>query len=423
IAGRFAMAGIPLHIVLLHNPAVTAEPEMAPVVRPLWPDMAAATGGRFYQVEKSDDLPHIFHEIMVSLTGRETAGMVLQAPVQPPSRHTIAVQPNLAQTSFVILKSSPAITTEIFQPDGRRLAPAPTGVTYNGWPGSYEEVWSVSQPPPGDWQLRFTGQGQITVWQDDQPAPAAPTPFSTSIPTATTTPLPRQVALPSIPVASIQPTSSTVQGRTDSPTGEAGSDSTPSQLPLAEGRGQNIPSGGERIIQSDQSHFGRWFWLMLSLLVLLLFGGGGLWLKKRPGSPPVSGQLRRLAAPNGSEPALSRIDLDRFNQPQVQLGPDRTADVVLINPAAGPGLPTVTLLTRPGVETEATTYLRVDRANGSEVRLNDRQVHQACPLFDSDIIGLGEYQFRFENLRCRRPGSNRPVTAYGNRHTSSLLGR
>ncbi|MCB0163261.1 MAG: VWA domain-containing protein, partial [Anaerolineae bacterium] len=50
IAGRFAMAGIPLHIVLLHNPAVTAEPEMAPVVRPLWPDMAAATGGRLYQV-------------------------------------------------------------------------------------------------------------------------------------------------------------------------------------------------------------------------------------------------------------------------------------------------------------------------------------------------------------------------------------
>ena len=204
-AARLAAAEIPFFIILLQNQATDADPEIEQVYVPLWQEMAAgAPPGRFYRARRNAELMDIYHDIVVALTQRQTAGVILHTQVQTHTVETAAVEPDLLQVTFVIHKSVPELAAEIYRPSGQIVSPTDSDVRYGGQPGlSLEEIWAISNPAPGLWQVHLAGQGQVTVWKDFYPAPAtstftpSPTPSATYAPTSTPTPPPTYTATPS----------------------------------------------------------------------------------------------------------------------------------------------------------------------------------------------------------------------------------
>jgi hypothetical protein len=176
---------------------VVRNPELEQIYVPLWQELAADTpDGRFYQADRGTELFDLYHEIVVTLTGRQTAGVVVQAEVkQAETIATIQVEPALQQVTFVVRKSAETLQVEIISPEGQTLTPVQPGVQYTGQPGqSLEEIWAIQAPTPGVWQVQLNGQGSVTVWKDFAPAPATSTPSPTSTrsptPTWTATPVP-----------------------------------------------------------------------------------------------------------------------------------------------------------------------------------------------------------------------------------------
>ncbi len=454
-AGRFAADGVPLFIILLQNEATDADPEIERVFVPLWQEMAQAhPRGHFYRARRSEDLLDIYHQIVVALTGRQTAGVVVQAQVQTETWEPVSIEPGLAQVTFVVRKSDPTLQVNILRPDGRPLAPADPDVQYGGQPGqSREEVWAVRDPSPGDWQVRINGRGTVTIWKDFYPAPSTPTPRPTATPTstpspaptatprptATSTPIPTVGPLP--PLTLLEPTAPVTRRVgdplplvvgwlpdahirvrlesadgdqvEDTPLAEVSAGRYAAQLTLpAPGRYQ-LKVDGQVVLKNgvtvqDKASLsvivhrrGTWWWLGLPLAVLGA-GGGWFWYQRRRTAPLLEGTLRRLSAPAGRE-VPARLDLDALRQKTVRLGPDPEADLPLPHTADAP-TPTARLVARrepSGVGIALVVEERTGEADA--VRVNDLPLAGEWALHDGDVIQLGAYRFRYENLRRRAP--------------------
>lgn len=392
-AGRFAARGISLFIILLQNEATDADPEIEQVYVPLWQELAQATPpGQFYRARQSEDLLDIYHQIVVTLTGRQTAGVVVQAQVQAETVERIGVEPGLAQVTLVIRKSDPELQVSILPPGGQALNPASPGVRYGGRPGrSREEIWAITNPPPGEWQVRLNGQGSVTVWKDYIPAPATatftpsatatatgtatPTPTGTPTFTPTATPTPSPTVTPAPATSTPRPTS------TPSPTPDP--TATPVPVPPPPGRGLSWP-----------------VWLGLPLLGGVAAGGGWVWLRRRRLLPLLEGSLRRLAGPAGrAVPPV--LDLDSLRRREIRIGPAPQADLVLASLPDAPA-PPVRLEARREPDGQTATILLVDGDSDQAVRVNGLPVSVECSLRDGDVLELGSYRFRYENLRRRR---------------------
>ena len=392
-ARRFADEEISLFLVLLQNEATDADPEIEALYVPLWQEMAQMTPhGRFYRARRSEELLGIYHDIVVALTGRQTAGVVVQTQVQTETVETVLVEVGLAQVTFVVRKSAPALQVTILRPDGRLLAPGDPDVRYGGRPGqSREEVWAVHAPAPGLWRVRIRGQGTVTVWRDFYPAPPTPTP--------TPSPPPPPPPPPSPPASPTRPP-------------------TPSPLPLlvAPTISPPIPlspagPATEEVTGSGGGRSGLWVGL---LVVGLALGGGGIWLYRRRRAPLLEGTLRRLAAPVGSA-IPDRLDLDALNRREVRLGPDPDADLYLPGTSDVPTPPVRLIAQRGGGgRTGILLTLEPTRKRDGQARINHLPVTDEWPLRDGDLITLGAYRFRYENLRRRsRGGTERGMRQRG----------
>lgn len=200
---QLAEADIPLFIILLANDVTDADPDIAAIWQPVWEAMTEATApGRFYVAREAGDLVGIYHDVVLALTGGQTAGPVVRATVPTDGlRETVYVEPNLERVTFVISKSTPDIAVEIHLPNGDMLQKGMPGVRHAGRTAGREEVWVVDYPISGRWRVSADGVGQVTVWKDYRPAavptetptlppaaPATPRPTSTPIPTATPSP-------------------------------------------------------------------------------------------------------------------------------------------------------------------------------------------------------------------------------------------
>jgi hypothetical protein len=381
LAKRLAARHIPLFIILLQNAATDADPEIEQLYAPLWQEMAAATPpSRFYRARQNGDLLGIYHDIVVTLTQRQSAGIVVQAQVETETVEPVEVEPNLAQVTFVIRKSNPAIRVEVTGPDGQPLRSTDVGVQYGGRPGqSREEIWAIASPTPGRWQVRLSGQGEVTVWKDFYPAPPTLTPSPTPTPsaTATATPSPTATQTP-LPTPTLSPTVQAAKRSIATPTPPV----LLSQPP-----------------QAHLSYLSLAGWLGGPLLAV---GGGWLWLRRRHARPLLTGILRPLLAPGlpGSV-APARLDLDHLGRAELRLGPSTGAGLPLPHISPAEPTPTVRLVARLGPEDEPEVALLVDEAAGP-VLVNDLPVSQQWRLRDGDILSLGAYRFKYENLRARR---------------------
>jgi hypothetical protein len=141
----------------------------------------------------------IYHDIVVALTGSQTAGPIVQADVGAAGlRQTVSVELNLNRLTFVISKSDPDLTVFILQPDGVPLDIAMPNVRRAGSPN--EEIWVIDSPTTGDWAILISGAGQVMVWKDYQPAPTTPTPLPTATLRSTVTPSPTVTPLPDLQI-------------------------------------------------------------------------------------------------------------------------------------------------------------------------------------------------------------------------------
>lgn len=386
-AGRFAAQEVSLFIVLLQNEVTDNDPLIEAVYAPLWQEMAAATPlGRFYRARRSEDLLDIYHDIVVTLTGRQTAGVVLEQQVQAETVERLAVEPGLAQMTLVIRKSDPALQVSIFRPgSGQPVQPDDPGVQYAGQPGrSSEEVWAINDPPPGEWQVRFNGQGSVMLWKDFYPQPtpvvtATPTftPSPTTTPTRTPTSTPTATNTP-LPTATITPTAT--------PT-------LPPPPPTILPSPTLIPPPPPPPHRVSPAIF-----LLLALLGGGAATGGWFWFHRQP-APLLEGNLRRLAAPPAGNAAPVRLDLDTLRRPQLSLGPGQGSDVPLPGPAERP-TPPVRLAARRDQGGRVTVVLVA--GSGGAVQVNHLPLSGEWPLQDGDVIDLGAYRFRYENLRRRK---------------------
>lgn len=201
---ELAAANIPLFIILLANEATDADPAIQEIWQPLWQQMAEATAlGAFHIARQSQDLPAIYHDIVVALTGNQTAGAVVDAVAvgSEPTVQTITVPEGLVRLTFVVSKSAATVQVTVIRPDGEPLAVGQTGVRYAGQPGqSREEIWAVDAPPEGLWMVVLSGAGEVTIWQDYDLAPTPTPTFEPSLtPSPTLSPHPTVVATATVP--------------------------------------------------------------------------------------------------------------------------------------------------------------------------------------------------------------------------------
>jgi hypothetical protein len=381
----FAAAGTPLFIILLANEATAPDAAIADTWQPLWQQMSQAVPpGRFFIAQSAPDLLPIYHDIVIALTGEQTAGVTLETDVPAGGTTSVfSVPPNLAQLTLVISKADAAQQVILETADGNVLTTASPGVRRAGNDrDTTEEVWVVERPVAGDWTVRITGSGVITIWQDYKLLP--PTATSTTdaasalsagvlepTETPTCTPKPAVPALPQ-PLPTALPATPTLwPTRTPEPaviTFITPENPQPAAIP--EGNG--------------------WFpWFAGSLFCLIVGGTGGLWLRFSR-QPRVSGALRIIG---GGLVPERLIDLDGLQKTAVTLGKP-PADVPLAEAEAQ-------AVIRPGELVNGIRQMCL--AGGNGLMLDDRPVISSALLDDSAVISLGGgVRVRYENLLLRR---------------------
>jgi hypothetical protein len=370
-SAELAEAGISLSIILLANEATAADTDIATLWQPLWQAMsrgvspyAPTPSGRFYVARTAAELPDIYHDLVVTLTGQQTAGKVLDTAVTHTATASLTVPPGLAQMSLVISKSSPTQTVTIQTADHVTLADDQPNVRRASGNGR-EEIWIIEQPQPGTWTLQLAGQGQVSVWQDYE---TAATPTAAPIPIS-----------PTFPAATLPATQSPAATATSLPAEMAAPiiiDTAPPATPTEE-TGGNLP---------------RWPWLLLGLL-LLGAGTAVFFRHQQVNQPTVAGMLRLLGNAQTDE-GYTVIDLDSLDKRSVVIG-RAPADIPL------PGALAQAVI-RPGAAIAVETYEMRIKGRG-ELWLKGRPLTGEATLFDAVVINFGGgVQARYENLRLRR---------------------
>jgi hypothetical protein len=133
-------------------------------------------------------------------------------------------------------------------------------------------------------------------------------------------------------------------------------------------------------------------------------GGGWLWRRRRQAGPLLTGVLRQVVAPGLSGATSSiRLDLDNLGRREISLGPTPTADLYLPHTPNQP-TPSVRLIAHLEADDQPGVSLAPEPApaNSAPVQVNNMPVSHVWSLRDGDVITLGAYRFKYENLRQRR---------------------
>ncbi len=386
-SNRFRQANIPLFIILLANETTKRDETIASTWLPLWQSMSqATTPGHLYVARAAADLPDIYHDIVVALTGRQSAGMVLSTAVFDMTEATLTVPPDLAQLTLVISKSDPDQEVTIDMAAAETLTATSPRVRRAGANGAPEEVWVIEQPPAGSWTVRIEGPGEVTIWQDYKTLPATPPP--TAVPVSSTA-----VSMPTKAVASIAPEPTHLPSAPPvlatpsvTPVPVSSATTTRDVVPMASMLSPTI------VPQPSGPPLAPWRWLAWLLgggLLAIALLGGFFWLRQAR-QPRVAGSIRILTV-NGRLPRT--IDLDDRRQMAVTIGKP-PADIPLPGSA---GRATI----RPGLLVNGTPQMLLEGLG--EMALNDTPVTRPTPLFDMAVIDLGGgVKIRYEDLRLRR---------------------
>ena len=373
VSQQLAQSETPLFIILLANEATDADPDIARIWQPLWQDMAATTApGQFYEARQAEDLISIYHDIVVLLTGGQSAPPFIQEMVPEDGlNETIMVEENLARLTLVISKSEVDQVVAIRQPDGKLLTRVAPNVRFAGGGDDVrEEIWVIDAPVAGSWALTINGPGRVTVWQDAWPVAPTPTPLATFTATLVQTPTaqPSTTMTPTIPVRPTQ--IATIQA-----------------VAAVEIVKTALPQPSPKVVDEPAP----WGWWGGGTLLVM---ATAVWAARRHSQRQrviVTGTLRHLAGP-GFVSGLHTLDLDSWQRPALQIG-SHAADVTLADADVS-----FTLAAQAASGGELTLVIRGEAG----VRLNDLPLINEQPLQDADVITVGHTRLRYENLRLRQ---------------------
>jgi hypothetical protein len=139
-------------------------------------------------------------------------------------------------------------------------------------------------------------------------------------------------------------------------------------------------------------------------MILLLLG---VWVllgqpqSQRRSGLTLTGMLRQITTPASTRTSLPhRLDLDKLNRPKIKLGPAPGDDLQLPHL---PDQPTPTISLVAYLEAEEVTAVNVIPDDPSlPVEVNNLPVYHEWTLRDGDVLKLGGYRFKYENLQQRR---------------------
>jgi len=171
LVARFHEQRCPIFTIALSNEATDADAEIQTVYRNLWQEIAARTPpAQYHEARTAGDLLPIYHAVVARLAGAETDVPIIETTVDGEATRTIVVEDGLAQVTFVVLRSDPALEVHLLRPGGALARPDDPDVQRTGEPGvTREEVWAITDPRPGRWTLELRGQGTALVWRDTIP--------------------------------------------------------------------------------------------------------------------------------------------------------------------------------------------------------------------------------------------------------------
>lgn len=371
---------IALFIILLAGPQSEVDREVQSVWEPVWKDMAAATpAGRYLIAHDAQDLPTIYHDIVVALTGRQSDGVVVDDTVAPEGlREAVAVEPGLQRVMLVVRKSHPGTQVTIQLPDGSALVASGHISGPVRKEGSLlEEIWTIEEPVPGTWFVMADGEGRLTVWKDFELAPPtpihtptvpAPTFTATPVPTVTNTPQRITTSTPRATETRVAPLVAIATAKPDT----------------------SPPSGGNS---------GRTLWTLLAVVAVIGGGVGGYFVMRRRGRQPiVSGTLQVLDG-GGQGLGHKSIDLYEFGKSAVTIGAGESD--VRLPELANPMV--LHIRNNSGGEPELII------GGNPDVTVNGRRLLTEQVVFDGDLFVIGQTRIRYEDLQRRRP-RKRPVS-------------
>lgn len=423
---RFTDRGAAFFTVLLANDVTEADPQIRDVYRPLWVSLAeSGIGVRFYevrgkatgQVRASQDpsglspagrsLTAIYHDIVVQLHRGQSQGTILDQAVIGSAEVPLQVPAGWSRASFVVHKSDPALEVRILRPDGSPLRAGDPDLRHTGEPGEARyEVWSVDEPSEGEWQVQARGQGMVTVWLDYQPSPATPTPTLTGTPTPTLTGTPTVTPTPTTTRTAVPTATATATPTADSPL---------SPVPLMSG-GQPTSTGAEAV---EGRGGPPWGWILMGGLVALSAGAGGLWWRRR-NQPLLEGSLRLVRGPEGEQ--VGRVwDLGHLGRGSATVGRGAGCSVILAHdPEIAPVVAVICAGRDPDDDpapmlTDLPVTADGPGTGDGKVVVNGQPAKNGRRLNDGDLVQIGSYQLRYENLDLRvraqawrRPAGQRP---------------
>lgn len=379
--------GAAVFTVLLRNAVTDADPVLRTVYRPFWVGLAERGASvRFYDVRAAEDLATTYHDIAVLLGNGDSQGAVVNQAVADEARVPITLPPGWRRATFVVSRSSPQLGVSLVRPDGQPLTVDAPGISYSRSDGpGFVEVWAVEQPPAGVWAVRAQGRGTVTVWLDYVLLPASPTP----VPTADG---PRPTVVPTLtPSASLRasPRPPLPEGENESSasltvTGVAPVGVQPGATPAGQERGrQGGPGLG---------------WLALVGLGAGVVGWVVVYRRRLDGRGWVDGRLRLMAGPPGM--GTGQVwNLGELRRRTIRLGRDPGCEVVLSAEVTEPPV-SARIEHRGNGAGPGETWL-VKLAEAGQVRVNRSPVRGEVRLTGWDVIEVGEWTLRYENLRER----------------------
>jgi hypothetical protein len=325
----------------------------------------------------------VYHAIVRELTGATGTTAAANATLHggQPFIVPVTIEGAVAGLVITIWKAEAGTTVEVRDPTGQPVTAGADAVTVTGGGGNREQVWRVSQPQAGLWQVVLSGRGRVSVWHDRiLPTPTAtatrtPLPTATQTPTATSSPTRTATA-----TATRTATATATQTPTATATPSVTATSTASVTP------QPTPTEIAPVVMppvATNTRPPRWPW---ALTGGALTGAGVLaavGIRRR--GPFLTGQLAPLAAPADPGLTLPR-DLGRERRRQVTLGRGARGEWRL-----------------PGWL--GTIRLHADRLGSvwltplaGEVTVDGQPVGRPQLLADGAVIGCGAYRIRYENL-------------------------
>jgi hypothetical protein len=363
-----------------------------------WARLAALTpAGALYTARQAEELLPVYHAIVRELAGVDAGAAAATTATLNPDQPLIVPVPvadNLAGLVITIWKAEAATTAQVLDPAGRPATADHAQIMVSGSSGNREQVWRVSQPQPGIWQVTLNGRGRVSVWQDRiLPTPTATTtptttPTATPTPTATATPsrttTPTTTATPTR-TATSTPTATHTTTTTHTPTTVASFTPTPSTTAAPTASATPWPAPGGTTVTPEAGHAAPpiWPWFLGSGVLLGL--GGVTAVNQARRSPYLSGQLTPLAVPAAVNLTLPR-DLGRERRHAIYLG-RRGAQEWRLPGWAG------------------TVRLSAGRSGGvvitpvaGEVSVDGQPARPGQALADGAVLGCGEYRIRYENL-------------------------